>query len=106
MLWPNIPKGIGDLERVSYVAVTVIWASLRFGHPHSQTLVIWASPFTLTLTLTQITNMKRECHITVTSLLRHYKPQGILVPRASWGPGQENGTGYTFLAQTFLGLFR
>ena len=61
MLWPNIPKGIGDLERVNYVAVTVIWVSLRFGHPHSQTLVIWASPLTLTLTLTQIANMKREC---------------------------------------------
>ena len=30
--------------------VTVIWASSRFGHPHSQK----ASPVTLTLTLTQI----------------------------------------------------
>ena len=28
----------------------MIWASPRFGHPHSQNLVIWASPVTLTLT--------------------------------------------------------
>ena len=25
MLWPNIPRIIGDWERVNYVAVTVIW---------------------------------------------------------------------------------
>ena len=29
-------------------AIKVIWASPRFGHPHSQTLVIWAPPVTLT----------------------------------------------------------
>ena len=74
------------------------------GIPIPKTLVIWASPLTLTLTLTQIAKViwKGNAHIAVTSLLRRYKPQGILVPRASWGPQQENGTGYTFLAKTFL----
>ena len=39
--------------RMRDTAVTVIWASPRFGHHHSQTQVILASP--VTLTLTQIT---------------------------------------------------
>ena len=37
--------------------VTVIWGFPRFGHPHSQILMIYSSPVVLTLTLTQITKV-------------------------------------------------
>ena len=40
-----ILKIIGDWEQVSYVDVTVIWASLRFRHPHSQNPSDMGIPF-------------------------------------------------------------
>lgn len=39
-----IPKGTGDWGRVNYVAVTVMWASLRFGYSHFQTMGIPLNP--------------------------------------------------------------
>ena len=51
--------------------VRVIWASPRFGHPHSKTvngrLVIWTSP--LTLTLTQIAKVVWEWDALMTRVM-------------------------------------
>ena len=44
--------------------VTVIWAFPRFGHPDSQTSVIWASPVTLTLTWIAKIISEGDAHIT------------------------------------------
>ena len=55
--------------------VTVIWASPRFRHPHSQTLVIWASPVTLTLSLTQIGKVIWEENTHITRVLGMEMPK-------------------------------
>ena len=54
------------LAASKFARVTVIWASPRFGHPHSQTLVIWAYPVTLTLTRTKVAKViwEGDAHIT------------------------------------------
>ena len=54
--------------------VTVIWASPRFGYPHSQTLVIWISPVALTLTLTQIAKVISEGDVLITRVLGLWMP--------------------------------
>ena len=45
---------LNNLANTFNSGATVIWGSPRYGHPHSQTLVILASPVTLTLTLIKI----------------------------------------------------
>ena len=62
-------------RKVKGSAVTVIWASPRFGHPLPKTLVIWGSTVTLTLTLTQIAKVIREGDAHITRVLGRGRPK-------------------------------